>query len=62
MVVFITIIKICKPIFFEEPMSDEKKTDTEDWQIDSLDEEDDIIELTEEIEPPPPPRARRSQS
>lgn len=38
-------------------MSDEKKTDTEEWQIDSLDEEDDIIELTEEIEPPPPPRA-----
>jgi hypothetical protein len=35
-------------------MSDEKNTDTEKWQIDSLEEEDDIIELTEEIEPSPP--------
>jgi hypothetical protein len=38
-------------------MSDEKTPDTKEWQIDSLEEEDDIIELTDEIEPPHPLKA-----
>ena len=37
-------------------MSDENKADNDEWQIDSLEEEDEIIELTDEIEPPPLPK------
>ena len=38
-------------------MSDENNTDNGDWGLDSLDEDDDVIELTEEVEPPAKPAA-----
>ena len=42
-------------------MSDEKKSDNDEWQIDSLEEEDEIIELTEEVEPPLPKATKRDE-
>lgn len=33
-------------------MSDEKDSGTQEWRIDSLEEEDDIIDLTDEVTPP----------